>query len=116
MREALIQSALLSAKVQRDRFTERADYNSCKTSDTQDLIYVMSSLKKDVLPLAFSLTEAGMAVKALSHRVLNGLSFTKGIGDTIRISLTPEPGETRIKEVVVAQELLQTMIFVHLCL
>lgn len=112
MREALIQSALLSAKSAEDiGLSKEQIIISCKTSDTQDLIYVYEQLEKRCnYPLHLGLTEAGMGSKGIvASSASMGYLLQKGIGDTIRISLTPEPGEDRIKEVVVAQELLQTM-------
>ena len=112
MREALIQSALLSAKsAEEGGLPKEQIIISCKTSDTQDLIYVYEQLEKRCnYPLHLGLTEAGMGSKGIvASSASMGYLLQKGIGDTIRISLTPEPGEGRIKEVVVAQELLQTM-------
>jgi len=112
MREALIQSALLSAKSAEEiGLSKEQIIISCKTSDTQDLIYVYEQLEKRCnYPLHLGLTEAGMGSKGIvASSASMGYLLQKGIGDTIRISLTPEPGESRIKEVVVAQELLQTM-------
>jgi len=112
MREALIQSALLSAKSAEEiGLPKELIIISCKTSDTQDLIYVYEQLEKRCnYPLHLGLTEAGMGSKGIvASSASMGYLLQKGIGDTIRISLTPEPGESRIKEVVVAQELLQTM-------
>ena len=112
MREALIQSALLSAKSAEEiGLPKEQIIISCKTSDTQDLIYVYEQLEKRCnYPLHLGLTEAGMGSKGIvASSASMGYLLHKGIGDTIRISLTPEPGESRIKEVVVAQELLQTM-------
>lgn len=112
MREALIQSALLSAKSAEEiGLPKEQIIISCKTSDTQDLIYVYEQLEKRCnYPLHLGLTEAGMGSKGIvASSASMGYLLQKGIGDTIRISLTPEPGEPRIKEVVVAQELLQTM-------
>ena len=112
MREALIQSALLSAKSAEEiGLPKEQIIISCKTSDTQDLIYVYEQLEKRCnYPLHLGLTEAGMGSKGIvASSASMGYLLQKGIGDTIRISLTPEPGESRIKEVVVAQELLQTM-------
>ena len=112
MREALIQSALESAAqaealgLPADRITI-----SCKVSNVQDLIKVYRELAtRCAYPLHLGLTEAGMGSKGIvaSTAALSVL-LQEGIGDTIRISLTPEPGESRTKEVVVAQELLQTM-------
>ena len=112
MCEALIQSALLSAEaaVKKGLAKDRIII-SCKTSDTQDLIFVYEQLAKRCnYPLHLGLTEAGMGTKGVvASSASMGYLLQQGIGDTIRISLTPEPGETRTKEVVVAQELLQTM-------
>jgi (E)-4-hydroxy-3-methylbut-2-enyl-diphosphate synthase len=84
---------------------------SCKVSGVQDLIAVYRELAKRCdYPLHLGLTEAGMGSKGIvaSTAALSVL-LQEGIGDTIRISLTPEPGGDRTKEVVVAQEILQTM-------
>jgi (E)-4-hydroxy-3-methylbut-2-enyl-diphosphate synthase len=112
MREALIQSALESAQ-QAEEIGLPADHIiiSCKVSDVQDLIMVYRELARRCnYPLHLGLTEAGMGSKGIvaSTAALSVL-LQEGIGDTIRISLTPEPGEARTKEVVVAQEILQTM-------
>ncbi len=112
MAEALIQSALQSA--------ERAEelglpgnqiILSCKVSAVQDLIAVYRDLAKRCdYPLHLGLTEAGMGSKGIvaSTAALSVL-LQEGIGDTIRVSLTPEPGAPRENEVIVAQEILQTM-------
>ena len=84
---------------------------SCKVSGVQDLISVYRELARRCdYPLHLGLTEAGMGSKGIvaSTAALSVL-LQEGIGDTIRISLTPEPGGDRTKEVVVAQEILQTM-------
>jgi (E)-4-hydroxy-3-methylbut-2-enyl-diphosphate synthase len=112
MREALIQSALESAQ-QAEVIGLPADHIiiSCKVSDVQDLITVYRELARRCnYALHLGLTEAGMGSKGIvaSTAALSVL-LQEGIGDTIRISLTPEPGEARTKEVVVAQEILQTM-------
>ena len=112
MREALIQSALMSAEHDIEiGLSENNIIVSCKTSDTQDLIYVYEQLTKRCnFPLHLGLTEAGMGSKGIvASSASMGYLLQKGIGDTIRISLTPAPGEDRTKEVLVAQELLQTM-------
>ena len=112
MREALIVSAIDSARkaeeigLGRDRIVL-----SCKVSGVQDLIAVYRSLAARCdYALHLGLTEAGMGSKGIvaSTAALSVL-LQEGIGDTIRISLTPEPGESRTREVIVAQELLQTM-------
>jgi (E)-4-hydroxy-3-methylbut-2-enyl-diphosphate synthase len=80
-------------------------------SDVQDLITVYRELaRRCEYPLHLGLTEAGMGSKGIvaSTAALSVL-LQEGIGDTIRISLTPEPGESRTREVIVAQEILQTM-------
>jgi (E)-4-hydroxy-3-methylbut-2-enyl-diphosphate synthase len=84
---------------------------SCKVSGVQDLIAVYRELARRCdYPLHLGLTEAGMGSKGIvaSTAALSVL-LQEGVGDTIRISLTPEPGGDRTKEVVVAQEILQTM-------
>jgi (E)-4-hydroxy-3-methylbut-2-enyl-diphosphate synthase len=111
-REALIRSALDSAAraehlgMSRDRIIL-----SCKVSGVQELISVYRDLAARCdYALHLGLTEAGMGSKGIvaSCAALSVL-MQEGIGDTIRISLTPEPGESRTREVIVAQELLQTM-------
>ncbi len=112
MREALIQSALESAaQAESWGLPGNAITISCKVSDVQDLITVYRELAKRCdYPLHLGLTEAGMGSKGIvaSTAALSVL-LQEGIGDTIRVSLTPEPGESRTKEVVVTQEILQTM-------
>ena len=84
---------------------------SCKVSGVQDLIAVYRELARRCdYPLHLGLTEAGMGSKGIvaSTAALSVL-LQEGIGDTIRVSLTPEPGGDRTREVVVAQEILQTM-------
>jgi len=112
MREALIRSALESAE-QAEALGLAHDkiILSCKVSVVQDLIRVYQDLAlRCDYPLHLGLTEAGMGSKGIvaSTAALSVL-LQQGIGDTIRISLTPEPGQARTDEVVVAQELLQTM-------
>ena len=111
-REALIRSALDSAAraeelgLARDRIIL-----SCKVSGVQELIAVYRDLAARCdYALHLGLTEAGMGSKGIvaSTAALSVL-LQEGIGDTIRISLTPEPGESRTREVIVGQELLQTM-------
>lgn len=111
-REALIVSALEAAKraeelgLAHDRIVL-----SCKVSEVQDLIAVYRELTtRSDYPLHLGLTEAGMGSKGIvaSTAALSVL-LQQGIGDTIRVSLTPEPGGDRTQEVVVAQEILQTM-------
>ena len=112
LREALIRSALDSAAraveigLPKDRIVL-----SCKVSGVQDLIAVYRDLAARCdYALHLGLTEAGMGSKGIvaSTAALSVL-LQEGIGDTIRISLTPEPGQSRTQEVIVAQELLQTM-------
>jgi (E)-4-hydroxy-3-methylbut-2-enyl-diphosphate synthase len=112
MREVLIESALRSADAAvKLGLAKSKIIISCKTSDTQDLIYVYEQLQtRCSFPLHLGLTEAGIGTKGIVASAASmGYLLQKGIGDTIRISLTPEPGENRNKEVIVAQELLQTM-------
>ncbi len=112
MREALIVSALESAaKAEALGLAGDKIILSCKVSAVQDLIAVYRDLAKRCdYPLHLGLTEAGMGSKGIvaSTAALSVL-LQEGIGDTIRISLTPEPNGDRTKEVVVAQEILQTM-------
>ena len=111
-REALIVSALESARraeelgLPHDRIVL-----SCKVSEVQDLIAVYRELARRCdYPLHLGLTEAGMGSKGIvASTAAMGVLLQEGIGDTIRVSLTPEPGGDRSKEVVVAQEILQTM-------
>ena len=112
MREALIHSAVESArKAEEIGLGRERIVLSCKVSGVQDLIAVYRSLAARCdYALHLGLTEAGMGSKGIvaSTAALSVL-LQQGIGDTIRISLTPEPGESRTREVIVAQELLQTM-------
>jgi (E)-4-hydroxy-3-methylbut-2-enyl-diphosphate synthase len=112
MREALIVSALESAATA-ERIGLAADriVLSCKVSAVQDLISVYRSLAARCdYPLHLGLTEAGMGSKGIvASTAAMGVLLQEGIGDTIRVSLTPEPGGDRTREVVVAQEILQTM-------
>jgi (E)-4-hydroxy-3-methylbut-2-enyl-diphosphate synthase len=112
MREALITSALESAaKAEEIGLGRDRIILSCKVSGVQDLITVYRDLAASCnYALHLGLTEAGMGSKGIvaSTAALSVL-LQEGIGDTIRISLTPEPGGDRSREVVVAQEILQTM-------
>jgi len=112
MAEALIQSALQSAaKAEELGLPGHQIILSCKVSAVQDLIAVYRDLAKRCdYPLHLGLTEAGMGSKGIvaSTAALSVL-LQEGIGDTIRVSLTPEPGAPRENEVIVAQEILQTM-------
>ena len=111
-REALIVSALDSARraeelgLPHDRIVL-----SCKVSDVQDLIAVYRELAQRCdYPLHLGLTEAGMGSKGIvASTAALAVLLQQGIGDTIRVSLTPAPGGARTEEVVVAQEILQTM-------
>lgn len=112
MREALIQSALESAQQAVDLgLSPNQIIISCKVSNVQDLVLVYQELgKRCDYPLHLGLTEAGMGSKGIvASTAALAILLQQGIGDTIRVSLTPEPGESRTKEVVVAQEILQTM-------
>jgi len=112
MREALIHSALESAQ-QAEQLGLAHDriILSCKVSDVQDLISVYRALASRCdYPLHLGLTEAGMGSKGIvSSTAAMAVLLQEGIGDTIRISLTPEPDQPRTDEVIVAQELLQSM-------
>jgi (E)-4-hydroxy-3-methylbut-2-enyl-diphosphate synthase len=112
MREAMVTSALESA----DKAVEiglPADHIvlSCKVSGVQDLIAIYRELSaRSQYALHLGLTEAGMGSKGIvASTAAMGVLLQEGIGDTIRVSLTPEPGGKRTGEVVVAQEMLQTM-------
>ncbi len=111
-RQALVASALESAR-QAVEFGLRADQIvlSCKVSGVQDLIAVYRDLAARCdYALHLGLTEAGMGSKGIvASTAALAVLLQEGIGDTLRISLTPEPGGDRTREVVVAQEILQTM-------
>ena len=112
MYEALITSALVSA-----RRAEEIGLNgnhivlSCKVSGVQDLIAVYQELAKRCdYPLHLGLTEAGMGTKGtVASAAALAVLLQQGIGDTIRVSLTPQPGESRTQEVVIASEILQAL-------
>jgi (E)-4-hydroxy-3-methylbut-2-enyl-diphosphate synthase len=112
MREALVVSAISNAeRAQELGLAGDAIVLSCKVSHVQDLIAVYRSLSERCdYPLHLGLTEAGMGTKGIvASTAALAVLLQQGIGDTIRISLTPEPGGDRCREVVVAQEILQTM-------
>jgi (E)-4-hydroxy-3-methylbut-2-enyl-diphosphate synthase len=112
MREALIQSALESAEQAVSwGLPKNKIVISCKVSVVQDLISIYQELaKRTSYPLHLGLTEAGMGSKGIvASTAAIAILLQQGIGDTIRVSLTPSPDEPRTKEVVVAQEILQTM-------
>ncbi len=114
MREAIIVSALESAATAHELGLPRDKIIlSCKISNVQDLISIYQDLSnRSDYALHLGLTEAGMGSKGIvSSAAALSVLMQQGIGDTIRISLTPEPGGARTKEVVVAQEILQTMGF-----
>jgi (E)-4-hydroxy-3-methylbut-2-enyl-diphosphate synthase len=111
-REALIRSALDSAaRAQELGLSSDRILLSCKVSGVQDLIAVYRDLAARCdYALHLGLTEAGMGSKGIvASTAALAVLLQEGIGDTIRISLTPEPDESRTREVIVAQELLQTM-------
>jgi len=113
-REAIIQSALLSAQRAEELGLARDHIIlSTKVSDVQHLIAVYQDLAARCdYALHLGLTEAGMGSKGIvASSAAMGILLQQGIGDTIRVSLTPEPGGDRTQEVRVAQELLQTMGF-----
>jgi (E)-4-hydroxy-3-methylbut-2-enyl-diphosphate synthase len=114
MRETIVQSALISAELAEEAGLARNRIIlSAKVSNVQDLIacYAMLSSRSNHA-LHLGLTEAGMGSKGIvSSAASLGILMQQGIGDTIRISLTPEPGGDRTREVQVAQELLQVMGF-----
>ena len=112
MREAMIASGLESA-AQAEKLGLPAEriVISCKLSGVQDLIRVYRELaRRCEYALHLGLTEAGMGSKGIvASSAAMAVLLQEGIGDTIRVSLTPEPGGDRTREVLVAQELLQTM-------
>jgi (E)-4-hydroxy-3-methylbut-2-enyl-diphosphate synthase len=113
-REAIIQSALLSgARAEEIGLGRDRIILSTKVSDVQNLIAVYQELSARCdYALHLGLTEAGMGSKGIvASSAAMGILLQQGIGDTIRVSLTPEPGGDRTQEVRVAQELLQTMGF-----
>ena len=112
MREALIQSALESAEQAVSwGLSKNKIIISCKVSHVQDLILIYQELaSRTSYPLHLGLTEAGMESKGIvASTAAIAILLQQGIGDTIRVSLTPTSDEPRTKEVLVAQEILQTM-------
>lgn len=112
MAEALISSAIGSAKMaERLGLAAERIVLSCKVSGVQDLIAVYRELARRCdYALHLGLTEAGLGSKGIvASTAAMAVLLQEGIGDTIRVSLTPEPGGDRAREVIVAQEILQTM-------
>ena len=112
MHEAVVQSGILSAaRAEELGMTANQIVISAKCSEVQDLIAVYRLLAtRSEHALHLGLTEAGMGSKGIvASTAALGVLLQEGIGDTIRISLTPEPGGDRTREVLVAQEILQTM-------
>ncbi len=112
MYEALITSAIENAqRAEEIGLARNKIILSCKVSGVQDLIAVYRELARRCdYPLHLGLTEAGMGSKGIvASTAAMAVLLQEGIGDTIRISLTPEPGGDRCKEVIVGQEMLQTM-------
>ncbi len=112
MYETLIESALQSAEFAvRQGLSPNQIVLSCKVSQVQDLIAVYRELSKRTnFALHLGLTEAGMGTKGVvASAAAMAVLLQAGIGDTVRVSLTPEPNGARTKEVVVAQELLQAL-------
>ena len=112
MYEALIQSAIGSAQRAEAMGMNGAQIAlSCKVSGVQDLISVYRELAQRCdYPLHLGLTEAGMATKGtVASSAALSILLQEGIGDTIRVSLTPQPGESRTQEVVIASEILQSL-------
>jgi (E)-4-hydroxy-3-methylbut-2-enyl-diphosphate synthase len=112
MREAVIRSALESARAAEEiGLPAERIVISCKMSQVQDLIAVYRALAARCdYALHLGLTEAGMGSKGIvASSAAMAVLLQEGIGDTIRVSLTPEPGGERTREVQVAQEILQTM-------
>jgi (E)-4-hydroxy-3-methylbut-2-enyl-diphosphate synthase len=112
MREALVVSALESARMAEDvGLAADRIILSCKVSSVQDLIATYRTLARRCdYPLHLGLTEAGMGSKGIvASTAALAVLLQEGIGDTIRVSLTPEPNGSRTQEVIVAQEILQSM-------
>ena len=112
MYEAMITSALESAALaQKMGMAHEQVTLSCKVSGVQDLISVYRELAKRTRhPLHLGLTEAGMGTKGTAaSAVALGILLQEGIGDTIRVSLTPQPGEARTQEVLIAAEIIQAL-------
>jgi (E)-4-hydroxy-3-methylbut-2-enyl-diphosphate synthase len=112
MYQALVRSALASAEVARDLGLDPDRIVvSCKVSGVQDLISVYRALARRCdYALHLGLTEAGMGTRGtVASAAAIGVLLQEGIGDTIRVSLTPQPGESRTQEVVVALEILQSL-------
>ena len=112
MYQALIASALQSASYARELGMDANQIIiSCKVSGVQDLVNVYRALSRRCdYPLHLGLTEAGMGTKGtVASTSALALLLQEGIGDTIRVSLTPQPGEARTQEVVVALEILQSL-------
>ncbi len=112
MYEALIASAVGSAQVAQTMGMQAAQITlSCKVSGVQDLVAVYRELgRRTAYPLHLGLTEAGMGTKGtVASAAALSILLQEGIGDTIRVSLTPAPGESRNQEVVVAAEILQAL-------
>jgi len=112
MRQAMVSSALESAaKAEELGLAGDRIILSCKVSSVQDLIAIYRDLaSRSDYPLHLGLTEAGMGSKGIvASTAALAVLLQEGIGDTIRVSLTPEPNGSRAQEVIVAQEILQTM-------
>ncbi len=112
VREALIESALESAKLAESiGLPENRIIISCKVSDVQELIAVYRDVgERCAYPLHLGLTEAGMGSKGIvSSAAAMAILLNEGVGDTVRVSLTPRPEGDRSEEVQVSQELLQSM-------
>ena len=112
MYEALISSAISSAERAQEMGMKASQILlSCKVSGVQDLIAVYRELARRCdYPLHLGLTEAGMGTKGtVASATALSILLQEGIGDTIRVSLTPQPGESRTQEVVIANEILQAL-------
>lgn len=112
MYEALITSAIESAhQAEKIGMKPSQIILSCKVSGVRDLVAVYRELgRRCAYPLHLGLTEAGMGTKGtVASSVALGVLLQEGIGDTVRVSLTPAPGESRTQEIVVASEILQAL-------
>jgi len=112
MRQALVNSAISSAKLaQKLGLPANKIILSCKVSNVSDLIAINRELaKKTSYPIHLGLTEAGLGDKGIISSTLGiGILLSEGIGNTIRVSLTPMPNDSRTREVKIAQEILQSL-------
>jgi (E)-4-hydroxy-3-methylbut-2-enyl-diphosphate synthase len=110
LREAMIESALRSAASPRRSGCRTTGSSLAKVSGVQDLVASTAARRRCDYPLHLGLTEAGMGTKGIVASTAGlAILLQEGIGDTIRVSLTPKPGGDRTEEVQVAQQILQSL-------